>query len=93
MKERYVKPDLRVEYFTLSQSVATGGCTPSSWGPDLGRPTQAERGSCGWNFGLGDLGLIAWVANSACTDIYDQNAEINGVCYNNPNGGFSIFGS
>lgn len=90
MKERYVKPDLRVEYFTLSQSIADS-CGAGNLGNEFGKPAHQEKGACGWDLGFG--GMVIWAERPACTELLDPNGSFNGICYNNPEGGFSIFGS
>lgn len=90
MKERYVKPDLRVEYFTLSQSVANGGCGAPHWDDVMGGPNQVEKTTCGWDFGVGPAIWLLGIEN--CQEKWPDEA-VSGICYNNPDGGFSIFGS
>ena len=90
MKERYVKPDLRVEYFTLSQSVAAN-CGAGNLGNEFGKPAHQTKESCGWDLGFG--GMVIWTRDLNCTEFLDPNGSFNGICYNNPEGGFSIFGS
>lgn len=89
MKERYVKPDLRVEYFTLSQSIADS-CGAGNLGNDFGRPAHHAKEVCGWDIGVG----VIWAQEmSGCNQWLPIDGDFAGICYNNPDGGFSIFGS
>ena len=90
MKMKYVKPALVVETFTLTQSIATGcGVTSDS---TLGDPNMWTKATCAWNVG----GFTAFLADSPACEGAEQvgeNDDFFGVCYNNPNGGATIFGS
>lgn len=89
MKKIYSKPAMQVEYFTMSQNIAAG-CNAVTGGNSLGKPTHGDRGSCGWDVG----GAIAWVGEgTGCNFPCDENSEANGVCFNNPSGGNTIFSS
>lgn len=87
MKAVYKKPVLQIEYFTLSQSIASCGAFQDS---TLGKPGHDDK-PCGWDMG----NTIVWTGaeGSSCTLPWGENDEFNGVCYNNPNNGISIFGS
>ena len=76
MKKTYIKPSLYVENFSLTQSVATG-CTAQK--NDLGKPSQAYEGICGWDF-AGQTFFTAGI-NPDCTA-----GEADFLCYNAPNG-------
>lgn len=85
MKKEYVKPMARIEYFSLSQSVATAcGVSRDS---TVGIPTQADKHSCGWSVG----GDIIWVQSPTCNDLESPDTPMIVECYNNPNGGTSVF--
>lgn len=88
MKQTYTKPTLRVERFTIAQSIATS----CGWvsGRTEGFPTQADKSACGWNDGWGD---VYWVTAPVCTTPTSEDAIVGEVCYNNPNGNFSVFAS
>lgn len=89
MKQVYKKPVLCIEYFTLSQTIANG-CGAVAGGNSLGRPNSGSKESCGWQ--MGDMSF--WVAGTTgCGIPLDPNTEGMGVCYNNPEGGNSIFAS
>lgn len=90
MKEVYVKPQLHIEYFALSQSIA------SCWnvqpgGNTTGKPTQGDKTTCGWDLG----GWVIWVnKQNGCVDEQaGENEVIEGVCYNNPSGYTVAFSS
>ena len=88
MKKPYVKPGLYIEDFSLSQSIAAGGCGAAQ-DSSLGRPGMASKNTCGWI--VGDI--MVWnnsLMNVGCE--FPASESYNGVCYNNPDGGVSIFG-
>lgn len=88
MKKKYSKPELYIENFQLTQSIAEN-CGAYDVGYSLGTPGQGDKNSCGWDIG----GLVIWLdATRGCTEVY-PDIDIDGVCYNNPNGAHTIFGS
>lgn len=89
MKKTYVKPALAVESFVLSQSIALSCGVPGD-GTSLGKPNHSDRVVCGWDVD----GIIAWLdGNNVCTYPVGPNTEFDGVCYNNPSSGTTIFAS
>lgn len=88
MKAVYKKPSVRIEYFTLSQSIATCNAFQDS---TVGGPGQGDKVVCGWDMG----NVIVWTGEgeSNCNMPWGEDDEFSGVCYNNPSGGNSIFGS
>ena len=86
----YVKPQLQVEYFTLSQNIASG-CNVPGGGTTLGKPNHWTKETCGWDLG----GWVVWTdPDHKCVDERARTDEnIVGLCYNNPNGGCTIFSS
>lgn len=90
MKQLYTKPVLMMEHFTLTQTVASG-CGAVPGGNTTGRPAHWSKSTCGWEVGSD----IIWVegANSNCNFDWGVDDEIEGICYNNPGGGNSIFTS
>lgn len=89
MKEIYVKPKFYIESFVMSQSVAAG-CGAVPGGTSLGKPGHGDKSTCGWDMG----NVVVWVdKDHGCSIPYPADGEFNGYCYNNPNGGTSIFGS
>ena len=85
----YVKPQLQVEYFTLSQNIASG-CNVPGGGTTLGKPNHWTKETCGWDLG----GWVVWT-DYAHKGVDEQTPDKNivGLCYNNPNGGCTIFSS
>ena len=89
MKRVYEKPGIYVENFSLSQSIADGcGAAHES---TLGNPNHADKQNCGWDMG----NLVIWTdaTNTKCNFFLEEDTPFEGVCYNNPNGGASIFAS
>lgn len=90
MKRTYCKPDLHIEYFTLSQSIAAG-CGAAHWDELTGGPNHASKSTCGWTDSFGD---VYWSTKGVCGDNpVSEDSVLDGVCYNNPEGGHSIFNS
>ena len=85
MKEQYVKPTIIFESFSLTQSIAKD-CGDEHTGT-LGQSTHYDRYTCAWD--LGDFTIFL----SHCDMALDEDEEIEGFCYNNPEGGQSIFSS
>lgn len=87
MKQNYVKPTIMIERFSLCQNIASD-CTA---GTEWGSAAHADKYSCGW---YNPSGEILWLIDSnVCNDHYGPNDDVGGLCYNNPNGGLTIFGS
>ena len=104
MKERYVKPLLLFESFSLSQTIARDcGDTHNS---SLGQSNHYNPNTCNWIVGEGD-GASVYFFYGACRDAeeigfdeeYPGSEEdldevvIKGFCYNNPDGGQMLFSS
>lgn len=92
MKEVYVKPQLHIEQFVLTQSIAS--CGAVAGGNSLGRPNHWSKTDCGWV--VGDE--VYWSVLPGCDDgtgeAYPDGWDgLGAVCYNNPSGGNSIFSS
>lgn len=89
MKELYRKPQLHIEHFALSQSIAScAGVTGG--GSTLGKPAHWSKATCGWDLG----GWVVWAEANSCSDeIVGVDEEIDGVCYNNPSGSVVAFSS
>ena len=95
MKDKYYKPKLFVETFTLSEHVA-GACGNGGFmdkdneDPYMQGPTARDTTSCKYKTGNGD-----YIFNSNC----DVSPDVIGtddyeiMCYNLPAGSFVIFGS
>lgn len=90
MKKTYTKPQFAVELFTFSQSIATG-CDAPPEGSTLGIPMHASKEECGWDVG----GMILFQdIEKGCLDIQaSADEDVYGYCYDNPNGGITIFAS
>ncbi len=89
MKKAYNKPELYVESFQLSQSIAST-CSVAAGGNSLGSPSHDSKSTCGWDLG----NMVLWVDSSTgCNKSLDVDADFLGMCYNTPNGGNTIFGS
>lgn len=89
MKKTYVKPGLSLESFVLSQNIANN-CGVPGGGTDLGSPTQGSKEVCGWE---DPLGRVFWLDSTPCSTVVNEDFTNGAVCYNNPGGGFTIFGS
>lgn len=88
MKKTYVKPALVIESFMLSQNIALSCGVPGD-GTSVGKPNHSDRFVCGWDVD----GIIAWLDSKVCNYLIDENTEFDGVCYNNPSSGTTIFAS
>jgi len=89
MRKEYVKPGISVELFSLAQSIAAA-CEGFQHDTGLGEPAHYDKTTCGW--AMGDF--IVFVDAKICTDAQiGEDEDFNGLCYNNPDGGTTIFGS
>ena len=89
MKSNYVKPQLRIEYFSLSQSIATS--CGWSMGSSLGTPMHASPSSCAWSMPSGEN---VWMsAANLCDDEYPEDFHVGDACYNAPSGIAQVFAS
>ena len=86
MKAAYVKPALFIERFSVSQSIALG-CTV---GDGLGKGNHGDKYTCAW---VMPSGKMPWITGTVCNDFYGAEDEFAGLCYNNPDGGMTIFSS
>ncbi|MBR2806593.1 MAG: hypothetical protein IKE18_07420 [Oscillospiraceae bacterium] len=90
MKEQYVKPLIAFESFSLTQTIARN-CGDKHQGT-LGESTHLDEYTCMWDLG----GFTIFFIENGCDDGPDEEGdeyEIEGVCYNNPDGGQEIFSS
>lgn len=88
MKKTYVKPNLNIEMFALSQTIAQScGWTPGS---TYGYPTHSGKATCGWDDGFGET---YWTTVGPCGDEYPEDVEGAEICYNEPAGMPQIFAS
>lgn len=89
MKKTYVKPALALESFVLSQSIAST-CTVPGGGTELGKPGHSSNQVCGWEVD----GIVVWLdTGNICDYGVSENTQYEGVCYNTPKDGLTIFGS
>lgn len=86
MKKKYFKPAIAMESFVLTQTIASCGAKHNS---SLGSPTQASKDTCGWQVGA----EVVFVSQPICTEELGPEEGFDGICYNNPEGGQSIFNS
>lgn len=87
MKEKYSKPCLNIELFTLSQTIATHcGYNKNTY---YGHPNFSSISSCGW---VDPVGMIYW-SNAKCNVAVDDDFETSEGCYNAPSGSHQIFAS
>lgn len=90
MKAVYVKPQLRVENFSLTDSVAKSCGWNWQDSTTIGNPTHGDPSSCGWKYNETD---IVFTNTSNCTLVVPTGDDLDGMCYNNPDGGVQIFAS
>ena len=89
MKKAYNKPELYVESFQLTQSIA-GTCSAEWGGNTLGSPNHDSKSTCGWDMG----NMVLWIdSTTKCSMSLSEDSEFQGICYNTPSGGNTIFGS
>lgn len=88
MKETYVKPAICIESFALTQSIARP-CGDNHTG-SLGESNHYGPTTCAWV--IGDLALFT-ATTAKCDYPMDEDEEIEGICYNNPDGGQQVFSS
>lgn len=92
MKKQYSKPGIIIEEFVLAQNISAG-CGAVPGGNTLGKPTHWGTNECGWDLNDG-TNCIIWVdGNGDCNFDWDPDVNFDGICYNNPGGGNSIFNS
>ena len=90
MKKQYSKPGIIIEDFTIAQNIAS--CNVPHY-DEWGGPNTGSKNSCGWIVDK-DLNIVAWLSEATkCNDIYGENDDYNGLCYNNYSNGSEIFGS
>lgn len=81
MKEKYTKPGFVIEYFTMTDAIASN-CSPI--GSMAGVPTHSDIESCQYKL----YGELYWSSN--CEEDGDTLEE---MCYNGPSGNVQIFAS
>lgn len=89
VKKQYTKPEIYVEEFKISQNIATA-CGVPGGGTSTGRPRYADGYSCAWDVN----GWKIFIESTVCTDEqYGEDEPYDGMCYNNPVAGNSVFAS
>ncbi len=85
--KKYSKPEIIIEDFSIAQNIAYCGALheKNPWG----FPTQGNIDDCGWSDGKDTL----WIGAPNCTEATNKDANVGGVCYNNPVNGLNIFSS
>lgn len=89
MKEEYRKPLIFFESFSLSQTIARN-CGDDHSGT-MGESNHYNENTCEWDIGGFTIFFI-----DRCDDGPDgpeDEYEIEGICYNNPDGGQTVFSS
>ena len=86
MKQKYVKPIISIETFSLNQTVAWG-CGDLI---DFERVNFNSREKCGYEIAPG---WVYFISENACSDLSIGEGDKKVVCYNNPDGGWNIFRS
>lgn len=92
MKEKYVKPKIILERFTLSQNIAATCQGVPGGAASMGNgPTAGNIYTCKWYFG----GTYLFISGENCEYGPDAEGELDAdiYCYNNPDGGIQMFGS
>ena len=87
MKAKYVKPEIFIERFSLTQNIAAA-CGAVENG-SLGTPTSGDKNSCTWDLG----GMSIFTLAAACTIPLGDNDTFEGVCFNAPNSNTAVFGA
>ena len=88
MKEQYVKPLIFFESYSLTQTIARD-CGDTHTGT-LGESTHYNERTCEWDLGGG---FTLFLEAPRCEIEMEEDDEIEGVCYNNPDGGRQVFSS
>ena len=88
MKETYVKPEIIIERFSLTQNIANG-CGAVNQGT-LGAPLSTAKESCAWD--LGGVTLFMSSGNG-CMKGLDDDDVVESHCYNAPNSNVAMFGA
>lgn len=86
MKQNYVKPTIMIERFSLCQNIAADCTAGTEWGSAV----HTDKNSCGWETPGGE---VFWIDKPACNELLGPDDGFEGVCYNNSEGGLTIFGS
>ena len=88
MKKKYIKPEYLAEKFGFAQTIAE--VCSGDWGDSY--PTHLSKNSCAWAHDGGEE-FIFLATVDACTTPLDENASFEGICYNTPANGTTVFAS
>ena len=88
MRKTYTRPVLNIEHFTMTQSIAAN-CNMPGYNKSWGIPTHDDKYTCAWD----DGDDIYWAIDHICETVVADDFELEVGCYNNPNGGVTVFGS
>lgn len=91
MKQKYEKPMILIERFTMTQSIA-GMCSIGD-SDEWGMPNSTSKDTCGWTMPDGYTTIWTSSVGNGCGIAMGPEDEFMGVCYNNPDGGLTVFGS
>lgn len=84
MKEKYVKPAIFIERFSLTQNIASG-CAGSTLGTAI---NSTDINQCAWDMG----GIILFNSNACADGIKLQDGDtFEAVCFNAPNSSLAPF--
>jgi len=89
MKESYRKPLIFFENFSLAQTIARN-CGDTHSG-SLGESTHYNENTCTWD--IEGFTLFFGHCDEPVELDDDGNWEMEGLCYNNPDGGQTVFSS
>lgn len=90
MKAKYVKPQLQVEYFSLTQSVATACGWNAQVETELGKPMHGDPYTCAW---VDPFGEYFFLEKPVCVEECEDENAGGAFCYNAPSGEVQIFAS
>ncbi|MDO4555764.1 MAG: hypothetical protein Q4B70_11535 [Lachnospiraceae bacterium] len=91
MKKQYKSPTIYVESFQLTQHLAGDCGGGSSSGNHFGKPKHGNKNSCGWK--VSGFSKTVFVNRGCDIKLSTGNQEFQGICYNTPQSGYSIFTS
>lgn len=89
MKKQYSKPGIIIEDFRVAEHIAS--CDGVQHNNTWGSPQQWSKNTCAWLDTYGNALFIEEM--QVCTAPVKENANVGGICYNNPSGLYTIFGS
>lgn len=84
MKKQYSKPVIIIDDFTMAQNIATN-CGNAGGN----KHNHADKFSCSWDID----GMTVFTDENICEYALEPDESFGDICYNNPDGGTSVFGS